>query len=297
FVLTSVDEGANWVKRSVSGVTSLTKVISFEGISDKFCIVGYKVSDKSTNIYKTIDGANNFTNVYHSYNYIRDISKGSTLGTGFAIGWQSMTILTTDYGESWIDIYTGFGNSMTVILSRRNTGIVVAEGEDSAFVTTNGGNSWFRNSPLHPFNAVIEDMAFVNPSDSSSLVACGGGGDIFRTTDLGVSWEYNQNTKGGSLTTVQFVDSVGITAGEDGTIFRSTDGGIKWTPVTSGTNNIIYSVYLTPSVYWAVGDFTILKSNDQGQTWSIVRTSSDELYQDVIFINGVCIVVGYISSY
>ncbi|NOS83665.1 MAG: hypothetical protein HOP31_00865, partial [Ignavibacteria bacterium] len=74
FVLTSVDEGANWVKRSVSGVTSLTKVISFEGIADKFCIVGYKVSDKSTNIYKTIDGANNFTNVYHSYNYIRDIS-------------------------------------------------------------------------------------------------------------------------------------------------------------------------------------------------------------------------------
>jgi len=73
--------------------------------------------------------------------------------------------------------------------------------------------------------------------------------------------------------------------GEEGTIMKTIDGGITWTTLSSGTTNILYSVYFTDAnTGFAVGEEgTIMKTIDGGITWTTLSSGTTNILYSVYF--------------
>jgi len=88
---------------------------------------------------------------------------------------------------------------------------------------------------------------------------------------------------------------VGYAVGIAGTILKTTDGGTTWAPESSGTGNLLHSVYfLNDLTGFAVGERSAaVKTTDGGATWTTVTISGTDPLHSVQFPeNGL---VGYIG--
>ncbi len=94
---------------------------------------------------------------------------------------------------------------------------------------------------------------------------------------LGGHWEWQYPLpQGNDLLSVDFANSLtGVAVGYGGAIIRTTSAGFPWTGVASVTNANLYDVrFSDDQTVWAVGSdpwadrTVILKSEDQGQSWS-----------------------------
>lgn len=69
-----------------------------------------------------------------------------------------------------------------------------------------------------------------------------------------------------------------VAVGERGHILRSEDQGDTWTQVPSPTRTFLSAVACTGATCWAVGHLaTILKSEDSGATWSLEHYSTNNI--------------------
>jgi hypothetical protein len=78
---------------------------------------------------------------------------------------------------------------------------------------------------------------------------------VFHTADSGMTWQ--QTTVGGTLRSVEMIDSLrAIAAGDGGGIYRTEDGGATWTqisPVCGRTRDVIKIVSGAGTGIWAAG--------------------------------------------
>ncbi|MBK6418002.1 MAG: T9SS type A sorting domain-containing protein [Ignavibacteria bacterium] len=84
-------------------------------------------------------------------------------------------------------------------------------------------------------------------------------------------------------------DDFGVCVGDQGDIFRTTDAGISWTKVASGTAYELHSVFVKSRSEWLVGgdDLKVITTKDGGATWhdiSIPNTSAKVDITNVVFI-------------
>ncbi len=93
---------------------------------------------------------------------------------------------------------------------------------------------------------------------------------IGRTTDGGETWQYMEAPAGASPRRIRFgTRDLGIGVGGGGTIIRTTDGGASWESRPSGTTNDLFDLTIAPDgTVWACGMDIILKSADNGATWT-----------------------------
>ena len=97
-----------------------------------------------------------------------------------------------------------------------------------------------------------------------------------------------------SLYSVAYGNGTWIAAGSRGTILKSTDNGNSWTIKNSGTDTFISGIFYGSNTWIAVGEKgTILKSTDDGETWTIKDSDTDKQYQSVTYGNGRWIVIGF----
>lgn len=226
-----------------------------------------------------------------------DITNLSLEGTGFICGdygvWKS-----TDNGANWVRFNDPFPSIISnehyncIDFCDETKGIAMPDDpNDTTIYTTNGGVSWNIGGRTDN-SAYINDISFISSFPGTEAVVCGNSGRIFRTTDLGVTWQLVTAPVNNDLYAIDFIDPVGITVGSGGTILRTADRGMTWSVVNSSVSNTLRGVYLEGTYYWAVGDNVVLRSEDQGQTWTVVRNVSDEFYTDMVFIKGEGVVVG-----
>jgi photosystem II stability/assembly factor-like uncharacterized protein len=154
---------------------------------------------------------------------------------------------------------------------------------------------------IHP-QPTNENLSTVFFSSSAMGYIVGDYGTILRSTDGGDSWEAQPSGTINALASIHFFnDRLGVVVGERGTILRTTDGGITWTlqscPTTSDLKGVAFPSRDTPGVVFAVGyNATVLRSDDQGQTWVHVHVDAPAKakFEDITFTSkGWGAIVGY----
>ncbi len=144
------------------------------------------------------------------------------------------------------------------------------EGINWDTVTFSGVNSAFlQNATYLSFSILNHDTLFAAGrafTDHSPL--------IIRSQNGGLTWSIVYNAAAFSfdfVNDIQFLDNnLGIAVGDDGLILKTTDGGSNWTNITSSSVENLYGLINTNGTNWvAVGQYEILTSSDNGDTWTL----------------------------
>lgn len=168
-------------------------------------------------------------------------------------------------------IAESFSGSVGSFYSVDFSGSFGAAGADSSTIATSSdeGKSWTAHTVGFGSYYGIEVLG------STSVLAVGTSGDIYKSTDSGATWT---EMTSGTSSTLRAIDMISTTTGwvvgDGGKILKTTDGGVTWTTQTSGTTSSLWSVSAaSSSVAWASGNSgTILKTTDGGTTW-VAQTS------------------------
>ncbi len=130
--------------------------------------------------------------------------------------------------------------------------------------TTNGGALWLaRNTGENPLYGV----AFITRNNGW---ACGDGGVILHTTDLGATWQTQTSGVTNGLYWITFQDTLhGWACGSGGRVLWTTDGGNAWNIGNSGVTQYLNSIAFTDTLTgFAVSDNgLIIRSTDGGRNW------------------------------
>ena len=123
----------------------------------------------------------------------------------------------------------------------------------------------------------------------SDLFAVGDRGEMIKSTDYGLRWEYVDISVDNDLADIEFKDNIGVVVGDNGLILISSDGGLNWEISESLINDNLNGVCLSDNNYLlAYGDNgSCLHSFDSGKNWTLINlgtsnkltchTSSDSL--------------------
>jgi photosystem II stability/assembly factor-like uncharacterized protein len=161
--------------------------------------------------------------------------------------------------------------------------------------TSDGGNKWAKRK-IYPHVNTLPPL-FV---DSIDVIFKGGrkgwiaahlksSAVILASNDGGKSWKVSLRVPYWSSTihNIWFIDEVrGWAVGEAegrGIIYGTRDGGKTWVVQYKGVGNesFLHEVKFSGATGWAVGDHTVLKSVDGGQTWN--RQAISESENDFLF--------------
>ena len=236
--------------------------------------VGYAVGDAGT-IQKTTDAgltwsalASGTTRTLYDVYFFNDTE-------GVAVGDNGLILRTTDGGAVWQTITSGVRDGLRSVSFSGANGICGGLSQDILF-STDSGATWhvsqrgFFGGGFFGAQMLSATLGFVAGQNSIFQAMVG------TTVDGGVHWSFHPfyfDGNEGSCDDVFFFDNLtGVTSGVifDGTgaIARSTNGGTDWdsTLFSRGMQGIDFP---KPEAGFAVGYVgTILRSTDQGNTWS-----------------------------
>lgn len=130
-----------------------------------------------------------------------------------------------------------------------------------------------------PNGGRYDDLFFIN--DSLGWAAGGPSGNIFKTSDAGLTWQLKA-TGLKYLRSIEFVnDSIGFCGSLDSSFYKTTDGGDTWVDIantinpkplgicglSAPTKNVIYGCGIWSSPAY------VIKSTDTGKTWTYIDLS------------------------
>ncbi len=107
--------------------------------------------------------------------------------------------------------------------------------------------------------------------------ACGTGGYIYVSTNLGTTWTAQESGVETTQTLndgVMYSESVGYCVGNNNVFLYTLDGGIDWAARTGpavGANLLSVAVNSKDHVYVGASDGALYRSTDQGVTWETVQ--------------------------
>jgi photosystem II stability/assembly factor-like uncharacterized protein len=167
--------------------------------------------------------------------------------TGYVCGNSGAIYKTTDLGETWAQVDPPFLTAIEEIyLLNEDFGFIC--GLNFIYYTDDGGNSWKEplTFPGATTNWWLREFSFV---DESTGYVCADIGQVYKTTDGGLNWQWMENTNFEvSLQSMIALDENNLLAcGYDGTVIRSVNGGQEWHSMTSASTKNFYSIAFTPS--------------------------------------------------
>ena len=139
-------------------------------------------------------------------------------------------------------------------------------------------------------NEYYQNILFASIDSSGFGYATAIGGNMFLTTDNGLSWTPNSyiiNQFGNDMTDIHTVDNKhAFAVGWSGALFRTSDGGATWdSSMIDPNKERLHSIASpTDSTYIVCGDYgTILKSIDGAKTWKPSTTATTAYLESVAF--------------
>ncbi|WP_160144034.1 YCF48-related protein [Chryseolinea soli] len=149
---------------------------------------------------------------------------------------------------------------------------------------TNSPWTWL--NPL-PTGATGLDIQFANEKVGFITNSSG----LLRTTDAGETWEiYSKKVKGRRMV---FKNLIGYVVGDGGQIYKSTHLGVGWNALKINTTENLNSItVVSDDTLRVTSDKTLFASNDGGKTWVShpVPTNANEYYtvtvKDAFFTSG-----------
>jgi photosystem II stability/assembly factor-like uncharacterized protein len=200
----------------------------------------------------------------------------------WVVGFEGTVIHSTDGGESWDAINTGYNDNFTsVLFINHDTGFVSgspAEGDAFILRTLDGGANWQRiempTSVTTEVNAM--DFFYSAAEDSIILFAAGGLGHVWKSKVVGDTWNgLGGGCGNGNYNACCIIDeNIGWFVGtpDEGynfSIMATSDGGLEFFEQTNPEQRKLNGVSFTDASQGiAVGlSSTILYTEDGGGTW------------------------------
>jgi len=209
--------------------------------------------------------------------------------TVVAVG-DSGTILTsTDLGQTWIPKVSPTGQTLYAVAQDLNGNMGKswgsAVGGDSGGVilgTTDDGNSWVARA------APPSVMYAASFADSINGLAAGGSGEIWWTTNGGLTWSLKSTplpVTWHGIWVNPYNIQVGWVCGENGSIMETTNAGASWIAQTSGTTSALRALtFIMDSVGVVAGDSgRILRTTNGGSTWVPVSSGVTDNLLDIYY--------------
>jgi photosystem II stability/assembly factor-like uncharacterized protein len=217
-------------------------------------------------------------------------------GTGYAAGEFGTILRTDDGGANWAGVRSGLIDELNK-LEVVDAATFVAGGGCTLLRSTDGGQTLQRlrfnpsancASPLAAMHFPNKDVGFLVRLDGSVLRTDDGGSRFSSRTGIPAS-------SGGPPNDAWFTspDAGVVLTGSDtlGKIYRTTDGGGSWTEAaTSAAVRGVYFVSATTG--YAVGQNTILKTENGGAVWVPQGSPSVNLRSVHCADENHCVVVG-----
>lgn len=264
--------GLSWGQISTANLNSGNRDIQAIGIfsRDTF-VVGYAGPYGAYQVFRTVDGGQNFTEIIlrtsasQSDNNLRTQIWRVSNTEAYMTAYGGRVWRTTDAGASWtFQQLDPNGAALNFIY---NGWIVGADGK--VFHTTD----YQTYSPSYPLGYNLGALRALYAVDYDTLYVAGLNGLILKSTDAGASWNYIANPAfTDNLIRMSFSSKdTGVAVGAGGAILRTTDGGRSWMrmrPVTAQLNDVKFLNKMDGLIAGNSG--TILRTNDAGATWTQV---------------------------
>ncbi|MCA8830790.1 T9SS type A sorting domain-containing protein [Hymenobacter pini] len=173
-----------------------------------------------------------------------------------------------------------------------NDGVVMGDPAETGqameiYYTSNGGTTWTRAANV-PVGTANEFGTIALPAVAgNSIWIPNNKGDIFRSTDKGVTWTVSRKVASTEIETLAFRDTqngLALISDQNSTnhlLYRSTDGGVTWSQLNytgqlrgfaldnvPGTGN-----FISVGINFGNNDAGSSYSRDNGQTWTSIETS------------------------
>jgi photosystem II stability/assembly factor-like uncharacterized protein len=261
-VARSTDNGNTWTSVPLSAEDSVDYVRSLVVDRSGILFAGTYLQG----VYGSRDNGLNWQQASNSFAPVRNVRAiaVNTKGDIFAGSYDAGVFRSTDNGSSW----TKTTGPTVLCLTVNSAGHLFAGTQYAGvFRSTNDGGSWEQvNTGLS--DSYVQCLAINRSGDIFAGTISQG---VFRSVNNGESWT---QIKTGSIWSLAINPTGHIFAGSDIGIFRSTDNGANWTQVKSGGPVQAIAIDSTGRIL-AGGDYYpghILRSTDDGQTWSTVLT-------------------------
>ncbi len=186
-------------------------------------------------------------------------------------------------------VYKSTDSGITWSLSQENFGRTTATADmfsnsNYLYILSSVGNEVWNSSDGTDFKVVYSGFEgkspYVGVSDSENLYVAVGSGEVWKSTDNGLSWVKQGDINGAATNNPKgmAIDSKDYIYAVDGTgkVFKSTDSGVSWTKVndnyggSTGTDGMksdsLDNLYILMNT-------KIYKSSDSGVSWSILNDS------------------------
>ena len=152
------------------------------------------------------------------------------------------------------------------------------------FRTDNQGQSWVEQEANIEYEKIIFDLYFRNEMLG---FATGYEGKILKTTDQGNTWKLFQSRfwlplHGIAMADDAVVVAVGGNGYDRGIIHRSEDQGETWTMIDTFDFELRDVVFTSPKIGFTAGYSAILKTEDGGITWDFT-TAQKEFFSALSF--------------
>ena len=182
----------------------------------------------------------------------------------------------------WTSPYASLEDKKVITLLEISEGVVFVGTDNGLYKSADGGNTW----------KTVFSEGFIRGLTASEgvLLACGNKG-IFRSTDGGEHWSrVSEAGFYGIKTGVHNGRFIAIVENQQSRLCASSDGGQSWQYIDGGLpqNAGIYDVEQLGDSIFCSTDAGIYRSSDEGQTWELVRESTNpQVFYRLTVSNGV----------
>ncbi|OHD07470.1 MAG: hypothetical protein A2Y34_04820 [Spirochaetes bacterium GWC1_27_15] len=286
-IVKSIDGGNNWTetnyietyylksffKKNIQPVYSIY-FTNNNKIGWAFCITG--------TILKSIDGGNNWTETnYKTTADLASIYLSNDNKIGWACGYNGTILKSIDGGETWSKKGSGTDEWLTSIYFSSDNKTGWACGYNGTILKSiDGGDYWYQIR-----KKIIKDT-FVSKDNKNIWILKDT--KLFKSSNSGTSFIKINYEVTSDINSIYFSsdNKIGWSSGKRGIILKSKDGGINWNEVKFVKQPQLYSIYFSNSeIGWSCGIGSILKSTDEGDSWTKTNSNSNEYILSSIYFS------------
>ncbi|WP_442267285.1 YCF48-related protein [Tenacibaculum sp. ZS6-P6] len=277
----TTDAGETWIEMS----TRTQTIFDFHFLDENN---GFATGEYGAT-YKTNDGGNSWNQIFFQSGFFEGTSMYSIYfqdnNIGYATGERGRIIKTTDGGNTWSSHSENYNSFSDLKIFDSGTGFVRSGG--NYYKTTDFGDNWSYISSVNHFS-YCSGSYFVSENLGYSI---GGGiGDVFKTTDGGVSWDKLDINVDEGLRSIFFINNnVGFISGgfNQKKVMKTTNGGNTWSQVSDQLfGNIQFTSDLVGYGNRKGNSYgAIYKTIDGGNTWRISVELEGEDINDFHFVD------------
>ncbi|MFZ4620762.1 MAG: YCF48-related protein, partial [Bacteroidota bacterium] len=193
------------------------------------------------------------------------------------------TAMVTQSGKDSLRQNPNFTSETFRVVQRAGRTIFAGGLGGVMFRSTDNGDTW--KSLTLPSG--VQTMSCIKMVSTRTIVVAGAAGKINFSSDAGETWT-GQTYSTSRFWGIDVKGNLGLAVNTVGNVYRSTNSGLSWTLASSLGNIYLYSVSIVDSMtaYLCTGQqaFQIYKTTDAGTTWSPVFNALTNLFS-IYFVN------------